>query len=192
VIAEAKSRGHEVTALARNPEPLQGEGVEVITGDIRDGRALGEVIDGAGVVISAVGARGRDRELHTVLAQNTIPVMTDKRVSRFVGISVGGLNVPGDRKGARDKLIGALARTLAGAATADRRRELEAWQASNLDWTLIRVPRLVDGDSATPAAISAHTPPRAITLHRTSLSRLLVEIATTDTFVGSAPFAADA
>ena len=50
------------------------------------------------------GPRGRTPALHTLLASNTITTMTAAGVRRFVGISVGGL----------DRLIGALARTIAG------------------------------------------------------------------------------
>ncbi|TFD67757.1 NAD(P)-dependent oxidoreductase [Cryobacterium ruanii] len=191
VLREATARGHHINALARNGASLPEDGVAVHEGDICDLDAVTRVVQGADAVISAVGARGRDSNLHTLLAQNTTTAMRTMGVTRFVGISVGGLDVPGDRKGPRDRFIGALARTLAGGASEDRRREYEIWQASGLRWTLIRVPRLTDGEPNTASAIDVHIPPRGITLHRAALASLLVEYATAEKFIEQAPFAAN-
>lgn len=141
VLTQAQELGHQVIALVRDPGSVVTPGVLTVEGDVRDPAALDRIITDADAVTSAVGARGRTTDLHTVLAQNTIKAMKATKVGRFDGISVGGLDVPGDRKGPRDRLIGALARTLAGAATTARLRNLQAWQASTLKWTLIRDPR---------------------------------------------------
>lgn len=191
VIADALSQGCEVIALARHPGELDGVGVTAIGGDVRDRDAVSSVVQGVDAVVSAVGARGRDADLHTTLARNTLDAMTAAGVGRFVGISVGGLDVPGDEKGPRDRFIGALVRTLAGAASADRKREYEIWRESGLRWTLIRVPRLVDGTPAGPPDVDAHRPPRGIALHRETLAALLVNSVTSDRFEKCAPFAAD-
>ncbi|TRW46689.1 NAD(P)H-binding protein [Georgenia yuyongxinii] len=103
------------------------------------------------------------------------------------------MDLPGDRKGRRDRLIGALARTIARGAAEDRRGELDTWRTSGLDWTLIRVPRLLDGDDhARKIVLDAHVPPRATTLHRATLAHALVHVAEGREHVGQAPFAADA
>lgn len=191
VLAEAARRGHEVSALARHPQEVPLNDVVWVAGDIRDPQALTRVIEGTDVVISAVGARGRDADLHTVLARHTIAAMTTAGLSRYVGISVGGIDLADDEKGTRDRVIGALARALAGTATNDRVRELKAWQDSALDWTLIRVPRLVDGQTDDAAVVHPHRPPKGTTLHRSRLAALLVECATSESYACQAPFAAD-
>ncbi|SEN06106.1 NAD-dependent epimerase/dehydratase family protein [Cryobacterium sp. TMT1-3] len=191
VLREATERGHQVIALARNGASLIEDGVIVHEGDVRDLDAVTRVVEGAGAVISAVGARGRDSNLHTLLAQHTATAMRTSGVTRFVGISVGGLDVPGDQKGLRDRVIGALARTLAGKASEDRKREYEIWRDSELRWTLVRVPRLTDGETNTAPVISVETPPRGITLHRAALAGLLVDCATSAKFIDQAPFAAN-
>ncbi|MHA7304709.1 NAD(P)-dependent oxidoreductase [Arthrobacter sp. TMN-49] len=191
VLAEALSRGHQVTALARNPGVLGHSDVNAVEGDIGDLSALGRVFEGADAVISAIGARGRTSDLHTLLATNSVKAMTATGVKRFVGVSVGGLDVPGDQKGPRDRFIGFLARTSAGASSADREREYLAWQASALSWTLVRVPRLLDGETSIPATADPHIPPRKTVLHRSALAVLLLDCATTDRYVQQAPFAAD-
>ncbi|POH56787.1 hypothetical protein CVS28_19205 [Arthrobacter glacialis] len=131
VLAEALSRGHQITALARNPSMPGRSDVDTVEGDIGDPNALIRVFEGADAMISPIGARCRAVDLHTLLATNSIHAMTATGVKRFVGVSVGGLDVPGDRKGPRDRFIGVLARTLAGAASDDREREYQAWQASD-------------------------------------------------------------
>lgn len=139
VLASTANSGHEITTLVRNRADLPGEAYAVHEGDVRSSDSLAEALAGSEAVISAVGARGREKNLHAERAQNTISAMKEVAVSRFVGIGVGGLDLPGDKKGPRDKAIGKLARArararaLAGAATRDRMHEWEAWQHSGLN-----------------------------------------------------------
>lgn len=163
-----------------------------MTGDARDEDALRRLVDGVDAVVSALGPRGRDDTLLTTVAQGLRSAMASAGVRRYVGVSVAGLDLPGDRKGSRDRAIGVVVRALARGAARDREGELLAWQTSGLDWTLVRVPRLVDGPETPDATLDAHTPPKATTLHRAALARVLVTLAADGRFVGQAPFCADA
>jgi len=58
IVAEAASRGHEVTAFSRNAPAEPVAGVAYRQGDARDATALADVIDGADVVVGALSPRG--------------------------------------------------------------------------------------------------------------------------------------
>ncbi|WP_448072619.1 NAD(P)-dependent oxidoreductase [Georgenia yuyongxinii] len=191
VLDAALDAGHDVVALTRASVLPDRPGLVTSTGDARDAVVLRRLVDGADAVVSALGPRGRDAGLQTAVARAVVGAMTDAGVRRFVGVSVAGMDMPGDRKGHRGKVIGALARTVARGAAEDRRGELETWLGSGLDWTLVRVPRLLDGDAEGEIALDAHVPPRATTLPRVTLARALVRLATGRELVGQAPFAAD-
>jgi uncharacterized protein len=61
VLAEAASRGHNVTAASRNPEKITGgKGITAIKLDATDAAAVAEAAKGADVIISAVSPRGVD------------------------------------------------------------------------------------------------------------------------------------
>lgn len=99
VLSEAVARGHQVTALVRAPGSLQNHrAVTMVEGDIYDPDALARTIDGTKAVISAVGARGRTKDLHTMLARNTITAMNSAGVERFVGSASEGSTSRGTAK----------------------------------------------------------------------------------------------
>ena len=58
IVAEAASRGHEVTAFSRSLPATQIPDVSYVQGDASDERALAAVIDGADVVVGALSPRG--------------------------------------------------------------------------------------------------------------------------------------
>ena len=64
---------------------------------------------------------------------------------RFVGISGAGIDVPGDERATKDRIISSLIRRLGGAVVADKPAGYRAWADSNLSWTLVCPPRLKDG-----------------------------------------------
>ncbi|MGO9939279.1 MAG: NAD(P)-dependent oxidoreductase [Terracidiphilus sp.] len=53
VLAELLRRGHVVTAVARNPEKIEGTGAKVVKGDITDEASVAAIAKGAEGVISA-------------------------------------------------------------------------------------------------------------------------------------------
>jgi putative NADH-flavin reductase len=59
VLAWALESGHQVTALARNPESLAAAaGLTVITGDATEAASVARLVTGADAVLSALGPRG--------------------------------------------------------------------------------------------------------------------------------------
>lgn len=58
IVAEAASRGHQVTAFSRSAPAEPVEGVDYVQGDATDGQALADVISGADVVVAALAPRG--------------------------------------------------------------------------------------------------------------------------------------
>ncbi|GHC69821.1 NAD(P)-dependent oxidoreductase [Limoniibacter endophyticus] len=71
LLRELSSRGHSITAIARNPEKIETlEGVTATKGDLNDAAALGEVLKGHEIVISSVhfSATDPDKLLSAVRA----------------------------------------------------------------------------------------------------------------------------
>ena len=58
LLAELTSRGHQVTAIVRNPEKVpQGAGITALKGDVYDKDGLAALLAGHDAVISAEGER---------------------------------------------------------------------------------------------------------------------------------------
>src|SRR5258708_18991919 len=86
LISELTRRGHQVTAIARHPEKLQGQAfVSPVSGDVQDENALAAVLAGHDVVIHSV-------KFLSTNASKIIAAAKAAKVPRLVGGS-GSLEV---------------------------------------------------------------------------------------------------
>lgn len=189
----ALDRGHDVTVLVRDPAKLPAdvrEKVRTVVGDSTDPAAVAELLAGADVVVSALGPTGKQPELHTRTARALVDVMTTAGPRRFVGISGAGIDVPGDSKATKDKIISRLIQTFGGDIFKDKPAEHAVWVGSGLDWTLVRPPRLVDGAATGRVEHDAHRSTRSSKITRGDLGVVVLDVVEQDLYVGLAPFVA--
>ena len=190
LVDELVRRGHTVVALTRSPRPDGPETVSWVAGDARDPGALAALVRGADAVVSALGPRRGDSTLHREVAPLLVTAMEEAGVRRFVGVSGAGIDVPGDRKSRRDRVISALVQRLGGQAVRDKALERQAWADSGLDWTLVRAPRLGDGPPAGQVEHSAHHSPRRTSITRADLATFLADLVARPDYVQQAPLVA--
>jgi putative NADH-flavin reductase len=190
LVDELVRRGHTVVALTRSPQPDGPEAVSWVAGDARDPGALATLVRGADAVVSALGPRRGDSTLHREVAPLLVTAMEEAGVRRFVGVSGAGIDVPGDRKSRRDRVISALVQRLGGQAVRDKALERQAWADSGLDWTLVRAPRLGDGPPTGQVEHSAHHSPRRTSIPRADLATFLVDLVARPDYVQQAPLVA--
>lgn len=149
-VAAALEAGHEVTVVARSPDRLGAmrERVRVIEGDAADTALLTSAIEGQDAVISAMGSSPDAAELDTPsrVMRAIIAAMDGAGVRRLVGLSGGAVDVPGETKRLSSRITSGLVRMLARNVVEAKQREFAVVQASDLDWTMIRPPNVVDGD----------------------------------------------
>ena len=191
LVTELLTRGHRVTVLVRDPATYPTpDGVTVVAGHSRDTAALAAAVTGADAVISALGPVAKDATLHRDTAQSLIPVMTEHGVMRFVGVSGAGIDVPGDHKSLSARAISWAIRTFGGEVARDKLEEYSLYAASDLDWTLVRPPRLTDGPRTGSVAHDAHQSQRATTLSRADLAVFLIDVLEQHLYSRDAPFVA--
>jgi nucleoside-diphosphate-sugar epimerase len=98
-------RGHEVTALVRDPTRLGelADRVRMVHGTSTDPDAIKDLLAGNEAVVSALGPTKKEPTLHQDTARVLVEAMRREGIRRFIGISGAGIDVPGDRKAAKDK-----------------------------------------------------------------------------------------
>jgi putative NADH-flavin reductase len=192
VVSELLRRQHRVTVLVRDPGKLGDRAgrVRVVTGDSRDPVALTALLDGADAVVSALGPTAKEPTLHRDTATALVAVMTTAGLRRFIGISGAGIDVPGDQKVWRDRVISTLITRFGGAVVADKPAEYRVWADSGLDWTLVRPPRLRDGAATGTVEHDATRSTRSTSMRRADLAAFLVDVLEQDLYLQTAPFAA--
>lgn len=140
----ALSRSHEVTAFVRSPQKIvrRDPKLNVVPGDLLDVKQLAKHLSGHDAVLSAVGVRPPQAfRPHSVVGQcaaSTVPAMTTTGVNRLVLVSAAVLfPVKGIQYAFFRWLLKHISRDL---STAE-----QVVQATGLDWTIVRPPRLTNG-----------------------------------------------
>ena len=145
---QALAAGHEVTAVVRDPARLAVPAhprLRTVTADIMDPASIIPAIDGADVVLSAVGPRGTGPT--TVIqdsVRSIIQAMHKTGTRRFLQVSGSVVADEGESPYLRYLLKPLARRTFLRHVCADMRRGEQEIRDSDLDWTIFRPPSLTD------------------------------------------------
>ena len=147
LVEQSLAQGHSVTALVRTPDKLapHHKQLTVIQGDIRDPEKVSLAVTGAEGVISVLGPTDNQGEFVVSQGVNHIlQAMSQHNVRRLL-VSIGaGVRDPNDRPTAVHAFFGVLVKLLSRNAYEDMARVDRVVRASDVDWTIVRVPRLTD------------------------------------------------
>lgn len=194
VLDRALAAGHDVRALVRDPAKLTSSDprLTVITGDVLDADAVSRAVEGSDVVLSLFGqVKGSPRTLQTDGTRNVVDAMKAHGVTRLVTLSGGGLRADEDRPGVPDKLIKLALKTLAGHVLADAEGHLEVLQASGLEWTVVRGPRLTEDPGKGSYRVGWVGVNASTKISRDDLADFILTQIDDRTFIGRMPFISD-
>lgn len=149
LVAGALDLGHAVTAFVRNGQVLEPrEGLRVVQGDLFDPQSVGEAIDGHRAVFSALGSRSLKAD--PVLSR-AVPLIINgmhfHMVDRIITVGAAGALYPAGKYQPPivSVLFGIARATVLRHPMADLRAQERLLSASDLDYTIVRPPRLTDG-----------------------------------------------
>jgi putative NADH-flavin reductase len=146
--AQAILAGHEVTAVARRPEAITftHNRLRVLRGDVLDPSTLAAAIEGQDAVISAIGTTERGpTTLYSQGVGNIIRAMDDARMRRLLVVSADGLEAGPEVPFVRRLLTRYVVQRMFADSYADLRIMEQLVRASDLEWTIVRPPRLTNG-----------------------------------------------
>jgi putative NADH-flavin reductase len=149
VVEQALQAGHHVTAFVRSPEKftLRHPNLTVVKGDAMEAAAVATAIAGQDAVISVLGpTRPPVPGMMETAARNIVSAMKKHGVRRLVSTTGAGVRQPEDQPKVADHMIAFLLNLLAKSVVVDSAANVKAIQSSDLDWTVVRFPRLLDGD----------------------------------------------
>jgi len=148
VVEQALSAGHVVSALARTPSKIgiQHPSLSLYQGDVLDKDAVKKTIAGQQAVISVLGpSRPVVPGMMEIAAKNIIAGMQTDGIRRLISTTGAGVRDPQDQPKLIDHVMKTLLTLLAGDVLRDSVANVQVIQASELDWTIVRFPRLLDG-----------------------------------------------
>lgn len=148
IVEQALAAGDVVTAFVRNPAKLglQHANLTLFQGDVMDPAAVASAVVGQDAVISALGpSRPPVPGMMETAAGNIIAAMRQHGVRRLISTTGAGVRDPQDRPKLVDHLLKGLLTLVAGAVLRDSAANVAVIRGSDLDWTIVRFPRLTDG-----------------------------------------------
>ncbi|MGN7990701.1 NAD(P)-dependent oxidoreductase [Pedobacter sp. 22226] len=152
------AQNYRVKALVRNPEKLQSghPSLEIVTGDVSDAEAVHHFIKDCDIVVSALGMGqpASEKTIFTQSAANILTAMQAFGLKRYIVLTGINVDTPFDEKDAKTKFATQWMYENYPVSTANRQKEYEMLSESKLDWTLIRLPLIIQTDQQTAIGTS--------------------------------------
>jgi putative NADH-flavin reductase len=175
LVEGALARGHNVTAFVRAPNELGAleARVRVVRGDVLDGGAVSDAVDGQVAALVALGDGATQVAARGSL--NVVRSMQRYGVRRLVVLSSASVAPPDEpgHPGLFARLRDPGSRS--GAVAELRRMEISVRQ-SELDWTLVRAAHLVDGQATgVYRAEPGYSPPGGKKISRADVAAFMLD-----------------
>lgn len=187
LVEQATAAGHEVTAVVRDPARLvvparlavPGHSqLRIVTADVMDPAAITPFVADADAVLSALGPRGAGPS--TVSADSAraiIAAMRRSGVRRLLTVSGSIVTDAGEGRVLRYLVKPLARRTALRHVCADMRRAEDEIRDSQLDWTIMRPPRLTgQAASGTYRTAIDRNLPGGLTISRADLAACMLTL----------------
>jgi len=190
LVPRALDAGHTVVMLSRNPAamPIQHERLTVLQGDISDRARVDAVIQGADAVMSSLGAKNSAPPYSISKGfDNILPSMKQHNVRRLI-MSVGAvLFEPQDKPQPPNYLFNFIWRHFQTNVYEDMGQVVEKVKATDLDWTIVRIPYLTERFSKPGTLKVGYLGEIGAMITRMDMADFMLKQLTSDAWVKKAP-----
>jgi putative NADH-flavin reductase len=193
LVARALSRGHEVTALVRDPTRLTlvHYHLRAVVGDVRDPESIAEAMAEQDAVVSMLAQPAASTV--TIFSEGTQALADAAEaagVKRFVTVSAMPAGVDPERLPLAVRMA-LLLPHLSGVYQDMERMEADLTSREGLEWTIVRPAALSDGPGGNFRIEVGDLVPGGVTTSRIDLALLLLQIVETDAFLNERVAIAD-
>ncbi|MDA1879864.1 SDR family oxidoreductase [Bacillus thuringiensis] len=189
LVNEALKKGYEVKILTRNSNnmTITNESIEPIIGDARDFSSIRELLKGCQVVVNAVGQPKNESYIFSAVTKHVLEAMKEFEIKRYILISGGSLNVTGDQKGMVNKIGATLFKLFLPKMMQDKYKELQTIQGSDVDWTIVRLPFVMEGKGIGKIKESLVDMP-GMKIQNSDIAPFVIKEINSERYVGKCPF----
>ena len=192
LLEHALDAGHDVRVLARTPAKISrtDHTLSVIAGDAKDPAAVAATLSGCDAVLTALGGFADPDSIRIGTALIT-SAMHEAGLRRIVIVQGFHLDFPGDPRNLGRKMILPLLWLGSRSLIRDSRAMADAIQASDLDWTVIRAPRITRGGLTGRARVGQLKLGPFNSVTNGDIAELALRSLTDATTIGTAPMIAN-
>lgn len=189
LVDQALAAGYEVTAFVRDPDRL-GELQEFLTpfrGDIFDAGRVERAVTGQGAALSVIGPVDSSRGVMATAAQNITAAMRKQGVYRLIWLTGAGVPDPNDQPKLVDRVFTGVLGLLQKDLVEDSKQAVDIIRTSGLDWTVVRAPRLLDGEPVGTLRVGYAGLGTGFRIKRVDVARFMLEALADVSYVRQAP-----
>lgn len=182
---------YAIRVLVRDPSTvtITNSRIEVVRGDARDYQTIYRLLENCDAVISTLGQRKGEPPVLRQATAHIVQAMRELNVKRYIVVTGLSIDIPGDRKSFRTKLLSRMMKWLFASVIADKQKEFSILAASSVQWTLVRLPMIELSAETGSIAIDQYNCPGK-KIRATDLAVFLVQQLADDRFLQKAPFIA--
>jgi len=154
LVKKAIAAGYQVKTLARNPEKLEEikDKIEVIKGSVFETSSVEAAIEGAEIVISTIGppqGKSCDPCQYEKAMKDIVRAMDKNGIKRYIHIG-GAAHQGGENEtwNFNRKFLRLFLSLFARQILIAKHLEWEVLKSSDLDWTIIRPPRIANEEAS--------------------------------------------
>ncbi len=192
IIDAALKRGHQISAIARNPEKLKDYKIAITEGTPYDYETVEKALNGCDAVINTLNVSRRSdnpwarlsgpKDMISRSATNAIKAMEKKGIKRFVALSTIGAGRSWKSSPGILKLI--VSTSNLKHAFLDHGNQEAILENSSLDYTICRAPMLSANINKTGAVATPEgEKPASTVLSRNSAAEFFIEIIENKEFI---------
>jgi putative NADH-flavin reductase len=187
------NHGYSCRLLLRNPENLQIESplIEIVKGDACDANAINSVLKGCNAVISTIGQRAGEPLVAELATKNVLAAMALCDIKRYLLVAGINIHTPSDKKSVQTIAATEWMKKNYPIIQEDRQNAYSLLVASNVDWTLLRVP-FIEFAESTGAVTENLEDCLGTKINAGNIAAFLVKQLFEETYFRKAPFIANA
>jgi putative NADH-flavin reductase len=150
LVKKLLEKGFQIKLLIRNPENILNQNplLEIVKGDARNYDSVNELIKTCDVVISTICQPKGQKSIFSDSTRNVIQSMNSNGLKRYIVITGLNVNTPLDIKSEKVRIATEWMYQNYPETTLDKQKEYELLTESNLNWTLVRLPLIIQTDES--------------------------------------------
>lgn len=176
-------RTHTEFAIGNQP-------VEIVRGDARDYASVQKLLEGCSAVISTLGQPKGETSIFSDATRNVLLAMKELEINRYIVTTGLNVDVPGDEKNERVRMATNWMYQNFPETTKDKQAEYELLAASQVDWTMVRLPLIIQTDERFPIHVDLKDC-MGENISAADLASFLADQLSNDEYIRKSPFVAN-
>lgn len=191
LVKELLEQDFRVKLLIRNPEKafIQNPLTETIIGNANNYEEVKSLLKGCDGVISTLGLGqpNSEKNIFSTTTTNVLKAMEECNIERYIVITGLNVDTPLDKKSQKTQMGTDWMKMTFPETTTDKQKEFEILEASQVNWTLARLPLIELTDERNEVAVCL-TDCLGDKISATDLALFLIDQLTSEKYSRKSPF----